>query len=161
MAYFQVRTVSFRECRECNINSRWWQLIFFVYVHPYLGKRWTQFDGCIIFQMGWFNRQLALHLAAQHFLHPESWFQVVASIAEGAVAPMVYELSALGEVVLLGKSDWIRDPRGAILRSCRLYLGATFGTICWMKWLFGWGRLTIWKFFFWNGMFLWFLRIHG
>ena len=60
-AYFQVRTVSLRECRECNINS----YFLFMFI-PIWGRDEPNLTS-IIFQMGWFNRQLALHLAAHHF----------------------------------------------------------------------------------------------
>ena len=47
---FQVRAVSFREGNK-------WQLKDFFIFTPISGEI-LQFEGCIFFQMGWFNRHL-------------------------------------------------------------------------------------------------------
>ena len=157
MAYFQVRTVSFRECRECNINSRWWQLKYCLYICSSLFGENEPNLTSIIFQMGWFNRQLAIHLAAHHFFAPWKLIQVVASIAEGAVAPMVYELSAVAKRFCWGSQI------GSGIQGVRF--SASAGCIWGDLWMNLLNEVTVWvrKSPFecgalWNGMSLWFLR---
>ena len=40
-------------------KSRWWFQIFLEFSPPIWG-RWTHFDLCILFQLGWFNHQLEM-----------------------------------------------------------------------------------------------------
>ena len=88
-----------------KVFSRWWQLKYFRYFHPYLGEM-IQFDEHI-FQTGWFNHHLYhFFLACRRWKNSCSWPSKRCSCDQRCCLPKVVWKGLVQEGSLNGTPFW-------------------------------------------------------